>query len=88
MPFRPLPPQSYTLYLSLEHPDSVCAVREEEPFPSILSEAAWTPFYVMEPEDKAPDGFDKVAAAHSCRVQGFYIFHWQRRSPEHLAASA
>ena len=75
-------PLTYDLYRRARQPDTCCAILEGCPFPPMLDPTEWAPAERLEAGSMRPPGFNEDAALFSCRLQGFYIFHWSGRRPK------
>ena len=76
-----LPRSSAGSYLIFQHwtrVDLLCAVRDGDLLPAFLDED-WIALKVLEDGAERPSGFDDAAAQFSCAMQGFYVFHRDRR---------
>ncbi|HEX2552894.1 MAG TPA: hypothetical protein VHL98_04280 [Microvirga sp.] len=56
-----------------------CAALEGHELPPAMSPNEWAVAEVLERGEIRPPGFNEDAAAYSCSVQGFYVFHWNER---------
>lgn len=73
----------YSIYRHRARVGLCCAVAEGSREPEFIEGDAWIPVETLDLRRGRPEGFDEAAAAFSCALQGFYVFHWgrDRRAP-------
>jgi hypothetical protein len=73
-------PQIYQLFRHTRREDLWCAVPSGQSLPQVLEVQTWDLCALTVSGIERPPGFDEAAAAFSCRLQGFYVFHWGSRT--------
>ncbi len=77
-------PLTYQLFRHVRREDLWCAVPCGQSLPGVFGAAAWKALVLSIGGSGRPPGFDEDAAAYSCSLQGFYVFHWGgRNAPPH-----
>jgi CubicO group peptidase (beta-lactamase class C family) len=73
-------PQTYQLFRHGRREDLWCAVPCGQSLPQVFEATSWKALVLTSSGSGRPPGFDEDAAAYSCSVQGFYVFHWGGRT--------
>lgn len=64
---------TYNLFRNKDVADLYCAVPQDQPVPTFLTEDKWN--YDRALDIRTLSGFDAAAASASAKINGFYLFH-------------
>ena len=64
---------TYNLFRNKDVADLYCAVPQDQPVPTFLTEDKWN--YDRALDVRTLSGFDATAASASAKINGFYLFH-------------
>ena len=64
----------YNLFRRKLEEDLYCAVPEDRPVPSFLTDVTWNYAYTLREGVASPPGFDQAAAELGVRLIGFHLF--------------
>jgi hypothetical protein len=67
--------RGYNLLRNKQRPELVCAVPEDYPVPSFVSDEEWLFDRPLRSSDPPPPGFHARAASAGVRFNGFYLFY-------------
>ncbi len=84
---KPRQHRRYSIYRHRRRVELCCAILEGSGEPDFMEGDAWIPVETLDLHRGRPEGFDESAAAFSCALQGFYIFHWGRERHAHAASN-